>query len=98
MKTLIAAIVAFSAAIGPVAAQEQVGRYTIVINPVNAADVFLLDTAQGRVWQRVQFDNLYVWQSMFRLDDADAQRTFLQSVLPNLKKGSGTTPTPQPAH
>ena len=94
LKTLIAIVVAFLVAVAPVAAQEQVGRYTIVINPINAADVYLLDTAQGKVWQRVQYgDGVYVWQYMWRLDDLAATQSFLQSVLPNLKKGAGTPTT-----
>jgi hypothetical protein len=63
--------------------------------PHHAADVYLLDTAQGKVWQRVQYgDGVYVWQSMWRLDDLAATQSFLQSVLPNLKKGAGTPTTP----
>jgi hypothetical protein len=40
-------------------------------------------------------DGVYVWQYMWRLDDLAATQSFLQSVLPNFKKGAGTPTTPR---
>ena len=52
---------------------QQPGRYQIVINPQARADTFLLDTATGRVWQRVQYGDLKdtppAWQLMKRIDN-----------------------------
>jgi hypothetical protein len=52
------------------------GRYQIVMSPLNARDVFLLDTSTGRVWQRTTMQYLLgepdIWEIVPRLDnDAD---------------------------
>lgn len=69
MKSLIAGMgaLAVAATVTPVTAQEQVGRYQIVISTVRD-QTFLLDTVSGSVWQLVRFpeikDEPRAWQPM----------------------------------
>jgi hypothetical protein len=72
------------------AAQEQVGRYTIV---EIGAHTFLLDTVKGDIWQHVRFSDVSVWQFMYRLDDVEHTEIFLKEVLPTLQKFTGTNPS-----
>ena len=86
---LLAGVVALVTSATPVAAQEQVGRYTIVMNDVH---IFLLDTAHGSVWQRVKFGEFTVWQFMYKLDNMPATQNFLQLTLPDISKAPETMP------
>jgi hypothetical protein len=56
------------------------GRYQIVLSPLNARDVFLLDSATGRVWQRTTLSFLIgepdVWIIVPRLDSDDEREKF----------------------
>jgi hypothetical protein len=60
---------------------QQPGRYQIVFNPSIRADLFLIDTATGRVWQRTSFPSLNgepdAWLMMNRLDDAKDRAAFI---------------------
>jgi hypothetical protein len=58
---------------------QQPGRYQIIVSPHVAKHTFMIDTATGRVWQLVQFNDLKGepngWQLMPRVDgDADLFR------------------------
>jgi hypothetical protein len=58
---------------------QQPGRYQIIINPQTRTDTFLLDTATGRVWQLVKYNDLNneppAWQLMTRIDnDVDLKK------------------------
>jgi hypothetical protein len=59
-----------------VSPRTETGRYALISNPNVRADLFLLDTATGKIWQRVTFTDLKgdpdVWQPMRKMDsDAD---------------------------
>jgi hypothetical protein len=99
MKNVIAIIVALVAWTAPVAAQEQgqKGRYTIIAGPIGGADVFLLDTQDGRVWRHVQISGTDVWQFMYRLDNQADTKNFVDDVLPNIAKGNSETKATKPA-
>ena len=57
----------------PVAAQDQIGRYQIIISTIGD-QTFLLDTTNGNVWQLVRFPELktepMAWQSMLTINSA----------------------------
>jgi hypothetical protein len=54
------------------AAQSGTGRFQMVMSPLLARDVFLVDTTTGRVWQRTQFTDVKgepeVWEFMEKFD------------------------------
>jgi hypothetical protein len=45
------------------------GRYQLVINPQVRADTFLLDTATGRIWTKVQYTDLKGQPTVWRPED-----------------------------
>jgi hypothetical protein len=57
-------------------------RYQIVISPHLRADTFLLDTTTGRVWTPTQYTSYEgdpkAWSVVPRLDNREAERTWLQ--------------------
>jgi hypothetical protein len=59
---------------------QQPGRYQIVISPQIAKSTFLVDTANGRVWQLTTItdvnDSPSVWLFMPRIDDDPALTQF----------------------
>jgi hypothetical protein len=72
------------------------GRYQIVLNPQARADMFLLDTATGRVWRLVNYPGRVgeptVWEWMDRLDGWNEFEAFMKGYPPK-------APTEQaPAH
>ena len=62
-----------AATVTPVAAQDQIGRYQIIISTIGD-QTFLLDTTNGSVWQLVRFPELktepMAWQSMLTINSA----------------------------
>jgi hypothetical protein len=55
MRTLITVAIAVSAAT-PVAAQDQVGRYTVTMQ-VTGGEMILLDSATGKTWRLIRVVN-----------------------------------------
>jgi hypothetical protein len=75
----------FSWSVDPAHAADvgQQGRYQIVVSPITARDMFLLDTNTGRVWQRVTFTDLKgeptVWDLVPRLDSAAQELEYIRT-------------------
>jgi ABC-type sugar transport system substrate-binding protein len=88
---LFAGVVALVTSAMPVAAQEQVGRYTIVLSQTNRGDTFLLDTVTGQIWRQVKFGDVLVWHFMYKLDNV-AQTEALIESLPIVKPPKPTEP------
>jgi len=59
------------------------GRYTIIFNPQVRADLFMLDTATGRVWVRSTFSDLPgspdAWVLMDRINTPEDRTAFEQA-------------------
>jgi hypothetical protein len=62
------------------------GRYQMLMSTLNARDVFLVDTASGRIWQRVEFTDIEgrptVWDPMPRFDSLSAKLEWLRLQQP----------------
>jgi len=75
-----------------------VGRHQIVANPTGHPEVFLLDTATGKVWKMVQYADArgkpYVWKYMERADDPSAELLLHLRLL----KGPLSSPPSDPGH
>jgi len=65
--------IVLAATVTSVAAQDQIGRYQIIISTIGD-QTFLLDTTNGSVWQLVRFPELktepMAWQSMLTINSA----------------------------
>lgn len=70
------------------------GRYVLYLSPLNARDVFMLDTVTGKIWQRVELTDVWgqptVWNYMDRLDNIADTVAFVQA------HGAITTVPPKP--
>lgn len=68
----------------------QVGRYAIVHSPHIQRDTILLDTATGRTWQQVVYNDLenhpVGWEPMARSDNVDEVTAFRQNNPPETSR------------
>jgi|RhiMetdeSRZDD1v2_1073273.scaffolds.fasta_scaffold569610_2 hypothetical protein len=98
MRSFIAGLVvtltvAFPVAGQSFAAEEQVGRYQIIISTVGD-QTFLLDTAKGAAWRLVQFSELKNspsgWQPIFTVETPEAY----EALAKRYGKTNETPPQP----
>lgn len=86
MRTLLMlSIILFLSQQATAGEAQQQGRYQIVINPAMRADTFLIDTQTGRIWQKVQYEDMenepVVWNIMDRIDGVKDFREWRKTRL-----------------
>lgn len=64
---------------------QQQGRYQIVFGQHMRADTFLIDTQTGKIWQKVQYEDMenepVVWNIMDRIDGVKDSREWRKTRL-----------------
>ncbi len=121
MKRLAFAIIAVSAIVGLSFAQTprpqaprptqtarqatETGRYQIFFSPIARADVYLVDTATGKIWRPINITNAeqpglsgtpQVWMFQDRVDDNEQLAEWF-SLYRKLPERSSTVPEPPPS-